>query len=57
MSEYPPANDTPLDSYRSNEKIVPNSGIPILFQERHEKTEPDKDHDVDILVNWVGHIS
>ena len=34
-------------------RLAYHGGEPVLFQEGHEETETNKDHDVHILVHWV----
>lgn len=42
-------DSTPLSYKSSDEKVVADCTITILFQEGHQESETDIDHDMDIL--------
>lgn len=41
--------ESPLETKGSNQKVESHTAEAVAFQEGHEKTKSNKDHDVDVL--------
>lgn len=44
--------ESPLQAKGSDQEVKAHSTEAVTFQERHEETKANKDHDVDILEAW-----
>ena len=42
-----------LDGQGGADHVEGDGGESVLLQERHQKTEANKDHHVDVLENWT----
>ena len=42
----------PLQTEGGNQEVEANGAKAVFFQERHEETEANEDHDVDVLEAW-----
>lgn len=44
--------ESPLQAEGGNQEVESHAAKAVAFQEGHEETEPNEDHDVDILEAW-----
>lgn len=44
----------PLDGKGGHQQVETHTAVAIATEEGHEKTEPNKYHDMDILKDWRG---